>query len=103
MARIVSRSKIDRTAWAETPLRSADFHRGPVMLRLMDQPQDIPTLPARYYRQKAAEARRAAEGVTTRAIKKRLDGSARDFDRLADAADAAAQTPDALAGVTRRR
>ena len=70
---------------------------------LMDQPEGTPPLPARYYRQKAAEARRAAEGVTTRAIKKRLDGSARDFDRLADAADAAAQTPDALAGVTRRR
>jgi hypothetical protein len=69
----------------------------------MDQPQDTPTLPARYYRQKAAEARRAAEGVTTRAIKERLDGLARDFDRLADAADSAAQTPDALAAVIRRR
>ncbi len=68
----------------------------------MDQPQDAPTLPARYYRQKAAEARRAAEGVTTRAIKERLDGLARDFDRLADAADSAEQTPDALAAVTRR-
>jgi hypothetical protein len=55
-------------------------------------------LPARYYRRKAAEARRAAEGVTTRAIKERLDTLARDFDRPADAADAAAQTPDALAG-----
>jgi len=30
-------------------------------------------------------ARRAAEGVTTRAIKERLDRLARDFDRLADA------------------
>jgi hypothetical protein len=28
-----------------------------------------------------------------------MDGWARDFDRLADAADIAAQTPDALAGV----
>ena len=68
------------------------------MLRLMDQPEETPTLPASYYRQKAAEARRAAEGVTTRAIKDRLDGLARDFDRLADAADVAAKTPDALAG-----
>jgi len=68
----------------------------------MDQPQDTPTLPARYYRQKAAEARRAAEGVTTRAIKERLDGLARDFDRLADAADSAEQTADALAAVIRR-
>ena len=65
----------------------------------MDQPEETPTLPASYYRQKAAEARRAAEGVTTRAIKDRLDGLARDFDRLADAAESAAQTPDALAAV----
>ena len=56
----------------------------------MGQPQDTTTLPARYYRQKAAEARRAAEGVTTRAIKERLHGLARDFDRLADAADSGA-------------
>jgi len=44
----------------------------------------------------------AAEGVTTRAIKARLDDLARDFDRLADAADSAAQTPDAFAGVIRQ-
>ena len=73
------------------------------MLRLMDKPPDTPTLPARYYRQKAAEARRAAEGVTTRAIKERLVGLARDFDRLADTADSAAQTPDAPAGVIRQQ
>jgi hypothetical protein len=29
--------------------------RAPAMLRRMDKPQDTPTLPARYYRQKAAE------------------------------------------------
>jgi len=69
------------------------------MLRLMDQPEETPTLPAQYYRRKAAEARRAAEGVTTRAIKVRLHGLACEFDRLADAADSAAQTPDAPAGV----
>jgi len=51
---------------------------------------------------KAAKARRAAEGVTTRAIKARLDGLARDFDQLADAADSAAQTADAPAGVIRQ-
>ena len=56
---------------------------------LMDKPQDTPTLPARYYRQKAVEARQAAEEATTRAIKERLHGSARDFDKLADAADRA--------------
>jgi hypothetical protein len=77
--------------------------RGPVMLRPMDQPEETPTLPARYYRQKAAEARRAAEEVTTRAVKARLLGLAHEFDRLADAADSAAQTPDAPAGVMRRR
>ena len=76
---------------------------GPVMLRLMDQPEETPTLPAQYYRQKAAEARRAAEAVTTRAIKARLDGLARDFDALADAADNAAQTSDAPAGVIRQQ
>jgi hypothetical protein len=50
----------------------------------MDQPEETPTLPTRYYRQKAAEARRSAEGVTTRAIKERMEGLARDFDRLTD-------------------
>jgi hypothetical protein len=68
----------------------------------MDPPEESPTLPAQYYRRKAAEARRAAEGVTTRAIKERLDGLARDFDRLADAADSASQTTDPLAAVIRR-
>jgi hypothetical protein len=79
------------------------IHGTPCYPALMDQPEETPTLPARYHRQKAAEARRAADGVTTRAIKERLDGLACDFDRLADAADSAAQTPDALAGVSRRR
>jgi hypothetical protein len=46
------------------------------MLLLTDEPQETPALPARYYRQKAAEARRAAEEATTRAIKERLHGSA---------------------------
>ena len=73
------------------------------MLRFMDQFQETPTLPARYYRRKADEARRAAEGVTTRAIKARLHGLARDFDRLAETADGAVQTTDALAGLIRRR
>jgi hypothetical protein len=68
------------------------------MLRLIDQPEETPTLPARYYRRKAAEAR-AAEAVTTRAIKSATARFGSDFDRLADAADGAAQTPDPLAGV----
>ena len=67
----------------------------------MDQPEEMPTLPAQYYRQKAAEARRAAEGVTTRAIKERLNGLASDFDRLADVADRGAQTTDPLVAVIR--
>jgi hypothetical protein len=50
--------------------------RALAMLLLTDEPQETPALPARYYRQKAAEARRAAEEATTRAIKERLHGSA---------------------------
>ena len=73
------------------------------MLRLMDQPEDTPALPARFYRRKAADARRTAEGVTTRALKERLHGLARDFDRLADAADSAAQPSDPLAELMRQQ
>ena len=62
----------------------------------MYQPEGTPTLPARFYRRKAAEARRSAEAVTTRAVKERLNNLARDFDRLADAADRAEQTSDPL-------
>lgn len=58
----------------------------------MDQPEDRTT----FYRRKAAETRRSAEAVTTRAIKGRLDNLARDFDRLADAADKGEQTSDPL-------
>ena len=76
---------------------------GAATLRLMDQPEHTPTLPARYYRRKAAEARRAAEAVTTRAVKERLLDLARDFDRLAAAADSAAQTPVPLAGLIRQQ
>jgi len=72
------------------------------MLRLMDQPEDMPTLPARFYRRKAAEARRTAEGVTTRAVKARLHDLAREFDRLADAAESTAQISDPLAGLMRQ-
>ena len=62
----------------------------------MDQPEGTPNLSARFYRRKAAEARRSAEAVTTRAIRERLHNLARDFDRLADAADRAEQTSDPL-------
>jgi len=48
----------------------------------MDQPEDTTALPARFYRRKAAAARRSAEAVTTRAVKERLHNLARDFDRL---------------------
>ncbi len=93
----------DRKLSRITPLPSSLLPGGPATLGPMDQPEDAPTLPARYYRRKAAEARRAAEGVTTQAVKARLHGLVRDFDRLADAADSAAQTPDALAGVILRQ
>jgi hypothetical protein len=62
----------------------------------MDQPEDTTALPARFYRRKAAAARRSAEAVTTRAVKERLHNLARDFDRLADAADRAEQASDPL-------
>jgi hypothetical protein len=62
----------------------------------MDQPEDTTALPARFYRPKAAEARRSAQAVTTRAIRERLHNLARDFDRLADAADRTEQTSDSL-------
>jgi hypothetical protein len=62
----------------------------------MDQPEDRTTLPARFYRRKAAETRRSAKAVTTRAIEERLHNLARDFDRRADAADKGEQTSDPL-------
>jgi hypothetical protein len=58
---------------------------------------------ARCYRQKAVEARQAAEEATMRAIKERLHGSARDFDKLAAAADGAGRTADPPARVIPRR
>ena len=57
----------------------------------MDQYPDAPPQAATCYRQKAAEARRAAAEVTTRAIKGRLHDLAREFGRLANAADGAVQ------------
>ena len=55
--------------------------------------------PSRHYRHKDPAARRAAEGVMTRAVKARLHGLACDFDRLSAAADSAPQKP----GPARRR
>jgi hypothetical protein len=56
----------------------------------MDQWIDPPHQPADYYRQKAAKARQAAEGVTTQAVKARLLDRALEYDRLADEAERAA-------------
>ena len=42
------------------PLRSSHLPSSPATLRLVDQFREKPPLPARHYRQKAAEARRAA-------------------------------------------
>jgi hypothetical protein len=50
----------------------------------MNSFRDPPLQPAEYYRRKAAEARRAAEDVTTAPIRTRLLDLARQFDRLAD-------------------
>jgi hypothetical protein len=74
----------------------------PCFPALMDQPEETPTLPARYYLQTAAEARRAAEGATNQAVRARPGSLARDFDRLAHTAESAVQTPDLLAAVIRR-
>jgi hypothetical protein len=84
------------------PLRSSRVHAALLRCSSWTSPKHANAAGA-ILCQKAAEARRAAEGVTTRAIKARLESLARDFDRLADAADSAAQTEDALAGVTRQQ
>jgi hypothetical protein len=55
---------------------------------------DPPTQPAEYYRRKAAEARRVAEGVTTAPIRTRLLDMAREFDRLARATASATEPPN---------
>jgi hypothetical protein len=54
----------------------------------MIDPAALAPQPAEYYRRKAAQARQAAESVTTPAIKARLLGLARDFDQQADALEA---------------
>jgi len=101
IARIASLPKIDRAS-------SPGNRRGSLLLGdpatcAIDHPEATPTLPAEYYRRKAAEARQTAEGVTTRAVKERLISLARDFDRLADAADKAEQAADAPSRVIRNR
>jgi hypothetical protein len=59
----------------------------------MDLSRDPPPQPAEYYRRKAAEARRAAEDVTTAPIRTRLLDMARQFDQLADATASATEPP----------
>jgi hypothetical protein len=55
--------------------------------------QESLPLPAEYYRREAAKARRAAESVTTQAIKARLLDLARQLDERAAAADGAKRRP----------
>jgi hypothetical protein len=55
----------------------------------MTDPTDPTPHPVEYYRQKATQARKAAEGVTTPRIKTRLLDLARDFDRQAKALEGA--------------
>ena len=52
---------------------------------------EIPTLPAAFYRRKAARARQVAEGVTTRAMKAKLLEDAGHCDRLDTKADRTAK------------
>jgi hypothetical protein len=59
----------------------------------MDPSRDPSPQPAEYYRRKAAEARRAAEDVTTAPIRTRLLDMARQFDQLADATASATEPP----------
>jgi hypothetical protein len=47
----------------------------------MNEPAVLAPHPAEYYRRKAAQARQAAEEVTTPAIKARLQDLAVEFDR----------------------
>jgi hypothetical protein len=63
------------------------------MLRLMDKPQDTPTLPG-YYRHKSGRGTPSSRGATTRAIKERLHGSVLDLNKLVYAADRAGQIAD---------
>jgi hypothetical protein len=53
----------------------------------------IPPQPATYYRRKAAQARQAAEGATTRGMKARLLDEAVHCDQLAADADRGAGAP----------
>jgi hypothetical protein len=48
-----------------------------------------PSLPANYYRKHAERVRRMAADATTPAIKNHLLQAAREYERLADKADAA--------------
>jgi hypothetical protein len=61
----------------------------PVLTLLMDPSRDAPPQPAEYYRRKAAEARRAAEGVTTAPVRKRLLDMAQQFEQLAETTERA--------------
>jgi len=53
--------------------------------------EETPLQSAAYYRRKAARARLAAKGVTTRAMKVRLLDEAAQFDQLAADADRGAR------------
>lgn len=63
------------------------------MLATVPLTADTAPLPAEHYRREAAKARKAAESVTTRAIKARLLDLARDFDRKAEEAESVARQP----------
>src|ERR1700730_8441469 len=93
-ATMCASSVVPRAAQTST---TSHLPRSPATLPLVDQPEGTPTQPARYYRQKAAEARRAAEGVTTRAIKARLDVLARGSVLVGWCGERAAQRPDSPA------
>lgn len=48
---------------------------------------------ARHYRERAAQARRLAGGVTDIALQKRLEEIAREYDRMAEKIEIPRETP----------
>jgi hypothetical protein len=55
---------------------------------------DIPPMPREYYRRHAERLRRLAQDATTDSIREHLMHIAREYDELADGADATSRNPE---------
>jgi hypothetical protein len=55
---------------------------------------DIPPMPREYYRRHAERLRQLAQDATTDAIREHLADVAREYDQLADGADATSRNPE---------